>query len=116
MQRRLVTHAQPKEPVDHCEFLGTGRRLGKLRMFHPKKFDFCRLSFREMKSFLRYAIKRHGREDDIVPIVAIGHSTEFSDDGNLRRFLEYLTSARSDGVLSTTFSDCIAQATPGGLA
>lgn len=116
MQRRLVRHARRNGDADYPEFLGTGRRLGKLRLFYPKKFDFCRLSFREMKRFLRYAVKRHGGEGKIVPVVAIGHSTEFSDDGNLRRFLEYLTRARSDEVLSTTFSDCVAEAAVGGLA
>jgi len=107
MQRRLVRHAQPSGPADPSEFLGTGQRVSKLRLFYPKKFDFCRLSLREMKHFLNYAVKRHGKEEETVPVVAIGHSTEFSDDGHLRRFLEYMMSMKSDTVLSTTFSDCV---------
>jgi len=116
MQRRLVTQARQKEASDHPESLGTGRRLGKLRFFHPKKFDFCRLSFREMKRFLRYAIQRSKTEQGIVPVVAIGHSTEFSDDGHLRRFLEYIAREKSDEVLSTTFLGCIGKAGLGGVA
>ena len=114
MQRRLVRHAEPSGTADHSEFLGAGRRLGRLRLFYPKKFDFCRLSFREMKHFLNYAVKRHGKEEKTVPVVAIGHSTEFFDDGNLRRFLEYVTHSKFDEVLSTTFLECNAQAATGG--
>ncbi len=114
MQRHLVRQVRSERTADHSEFLGTGRRLGKLRLFCPKKFDFCRLSFHEMKHFLNYAVKRHGTEEETIPVVAIGHSTEFFDDGNLRRFLEYVTHSKSGEVLSITFLECNTQAATGG--
>ena len=110
MQRRLARGARPTGQADRSEPLGTGKAPRKLRLFYPKKFDFCRLSFREMKRFLRYAVKRHGGESETVPVVAIGHSTEFIDDGDLRRFLEHLAGARSAGASSTTFADYFGKA------
>jgi hypothetical protein len=105
MQRRLrsrIAQAGGPEPSR----LGAGRQVNALRLFYPKKFDFCRMTFREMRGFLRRAIARSDGRDTRVPVVAIGHSTELDDERQLRRFLEHVTESCRSEVVWTTFSDC----------
>lgn len=84
------------------EQLGTGKSATGVRWRFPKKFDFCRLSFREMKSFVDKANRRAlAMGNTNLPVVAIGHSTEYLHDGELERFLEYLSA--NQGLDSTTF-------------
>ena len=88
--------------------LGGGKKTGSLKLMHAKKFDFCRLSFREMKNFLAYAEDRAKSVEAMVPIVAIGHSTEFCDDGCIEDFLSYLNTLGTERIAWTTFNELCA--------
>ena len=100
--RRRIAQAGPPEPPQ----LGAGRQVSAVRLFYPKKFDFCRMTFGEMREFLDRAVARCDGAAGLVPVVAIGHSTELIDGGQLRRFLEYVTTSCSAEVAWTTFSAC----------
>lgn len=71
-----------------------------LRFRYPRKLDFCRMTFDEM----RQAIERvsQGRQaGDCTPFVAIGHSKDFVDADAVWRFLSFL---EEQAVTITTFS------------
>ena len=86
------------------EALGSGRSGKPFRFMFPKKFDFSRLTFGEMKRMVDIARRRCAETPELVPVVAIGHSTEFSDETDLRRFLAYLNQQHAGDVVSTTFA------------
>lgn len=63
-----------------------------LRLRYPRKFDFCRMQFYEMKSVIDRVIQ----EDKLNPqickyIVAIGHSKDLVDIDSISRLLSYLS-------------------------
>jgi hypothetical protein len=100
LRRRIAEAGPPESPG-----LGAGRQVSALRVFYPKKFDFCRMTFRELRAFLHRAIARCDGADRLVPVVAIGHSTELTDKGQLRRFLEHVQTSCRASVAWTTFSE-----------
>ncbi len=83
--------------------MGSGKAIGRFSPFCAKKFDFCRLTFREMKSFISYAIKKTQSFEEDTPVVAIGHSTESTDTECLKRLLDYV--GQQDQVQWATFFD-----------
>ena len=93
------------ESTEDSQGLGGGKKVGGINLMHAKKFDFCRLTFREMKSFLTYAEKSCQNTDAMVPIVAIGHSTEFNKSKDLERFLAYIGQLGPGRVAWTTFNE-----------
>jgi hypothetical protein len=102
MQRRLrrrIDAAGAHEPLG----LGNGRPVNRLRLYYPRKFDFCRMTFGEMRSYLRHALARSQGAEALVPVVAIGHSTELDDDRHLGRFLDHVDSIGGAQVTWTTF-------------
>jgi hypothetical protein len=105
MQRRLRRQIERAGASDAAG-LGSGRHVNALRLHYPKKFDFCRMGFREMRGFLRHALARCRGGDGLVPLVAIGHSTELADGGPRRRFLEYVAGSCRGEVAWTTFAEC----------
>ncbi len=107
LQRQLRRDSKDKICESALE-LGGGKKVGGFKLTHAKKFDFCRLSFREMKHFLSYAQKTCQSSKSIVPIVAIGHSTEFIDDGSLEKFLSYVNKLGAEQVAWTTFNELFA--------
>ena len=57
---------------------------------YPFKFDFCKLNFKEMVSFVRIAQEsKYYQEEGVVPIVAIGHSKDFFNERAFSQFLQY---------------------------
>lgn len=104
MHRRLRRGALAGATLKASRGLGAGRPVSRLGLFWAKKFDFCRLTFSEMRRFLDRAIASCKGTEPPVPVVAIGHSTEFTDDGHLRRFLEYVATLRAAEVQWSTFS------------
>lgn len=76
--------------------VGRGRSLSGIRPFLPQKLDFCRLSLRELVSSVDRARRSCRDSSEPVPVVAIGHSTEFTDSRTLRLFLDHLRSRRPD--------------------
>jgi hypothetical protein len=106
MQRSLERRIAAAGAGDAAPALGTGRPTGRLRLFRPKKFDFCRMTFREMRDFLHRALARCGSAGAAVPVVAIGHSAEVLDVTPLKRFLEYVAATCRGSVSWTTFREC----------
>jgi hypothetical protein len=103
-QRRLLRESGC--PTDADARVGRGHSLSKVRPFLPQKLDFCRLSLRELVSVVDRACKSCERSPSPVPVVAIGHSTEFNDSRTLRLFLEHLRTRRPD-VSFARLGDCL---------
>jgi len=66
-----------------------------LRFRYPKKLDFCRMTLDELTSMMGRVI-REDRNDPSVyrPVVAIGHSKDFTDPKTLNSFLGFLQKNR----------------------
>ena len=71
-----------------------------LRLRYPRKLDFCRMRFEEMRKATEVIIKSTHPEEQRA-VVAIGHSKDFVDDEALAHFLVYL---RERVVSIKTFS------------
>jgi peptidoglycan/xylan/chitin deacetylase (PgdA/CDA1 family) len=73
-----------------------------LRFRYPRKLDFCRMTFEEMREALEGVLEEKQLQlEESSPIVAIGHSKDFVDPEAVRRFLAFL---RDQSVAVTTFS------------
>jgi hypothetical protein len=83
------------------------RLLDYLRFFYPLKFDFCRATADELL-FILEKVRREDREYPELyrPIVAIGHTKDFTDDRNLDSFLSSLS---EKGIAVATFRDVYAK-------
>lgn len=57
--------------------------------YHPKKFDFCKLNFYEMRRMLENVI-RIDAEAKTIPVCAIGHSKDFLIQKDYARLLNYV--------------------------
>jgi hypothetical protein len=78
-----------------------------LRFRYPKKLDFCRMSFEEMRDAVEAACEEgKARRGATSCVVAIGHSKDFVDSDAVRRFLSYL---QERSVQVTTFSRLLRQ-------
>jgi hypothetical protein len=90
----------------------TGRRtLYRLRdlsrLFHPLKFDFCRMTFKELTTMIAAVIADDRRTPTTFkPLVAIGHSKELVDFETISSLLSWLADNRI-GV--STFEDVYAR-------
>jgi peptidoglycan/xylan/chitin deacetylase (PgdA/CDA1 family) len=71
-----------------------------LRFRYPRKLDFCRMTFEEMRNATQLVLKKC-RPGERSIIVAIGHSKDFIDSRAVRRFLQFL---KDQSVSVTTFS------------
>ena len=80
-------------------------RIHQFGLFYPKKFDFCRMTFRELKNYADYTMERLGDSETLIPIVLIGHSKDFVDDGSLGRLFEYINSRYGDKIRYTTYGE-----------
>lgn len=78
-----------------------------LRFRYPRKLDFCRMSFGEMREAMDAVLEQRqtGRGERNL-IVAIGHSKDFVDSEAVRRFLVFL---QDRGVAVTTFARLLCQ-------
>jgi hypothetical protein len=73
-----------------------------LRFRYPRKFDFCRMTFEEMRDVIESVLEAtQGRESERTVVVAIGHSKDLLDFAAIRRFLAFL---REQDVAITTFA------------
>ena len=73
-----------------------------LRFRYPRKLDFCRMTFEEMREVIEIVLKeRQVRRGERSLVVAIGHSKDFVDSEAIRRFLQFL---QERSVRVTTFS------------
>jgi peptidoglycan/xylan/chitin deacetylase (PgdA/CDA1 family) len=78
-----------------------------LRFRYPRKLDFCRMTFEEMREAIQVILKqRQVRRGERSLVVAIGHSKDFVDSETIRRFLTFL---QGQSVHVTTFSNLLCQ-------
>lgn len=84
-----------------------GTILRKLGSFQPMKYDFCKLSARDMIRGLRQAVEDHeGVENGLgTPLVMLGHSKDFWNDRNLAAFLEFVRAECAGSVRFSTFGE-----------
>lgn len=71
-----------------------------VRFRYPRKLDFCRMSFEEMRDTTERALRAAPNERESI-LVAIGHSKDFLDGDAVRCFLVYL---RQQAIAPTTFA------------
>jgi hypothetical protein len=69
-----------------------GRIIKRLCTLQPLKFDFCKLSARDMIRELRRVMKADEMVEDEsdTPVVMLGHSKDFWNDHNLEVFLKFV--------------------------
>ena len=78
-----------------------------LRFRYPRKLDFCRMTFEEMRETVEVVLKRRQLlEQEHSVLVAIGHSKDFVDSEAVRRFLTFL---EKRAIPVTTFSRLLCQ-------
>ncbi|MGA7138843.1 MAG: hypothetical protein WBZ14_14295 [Terriglobales bacterium] len=78
-----------------------------LRFRYPRKLDFCRMTFEEMRGGIELVLdEREVGQEERRLIVAIGHSKDFVDSEAIRRFLAFL---QERSVSVTTFSRVFCQ-------
>jgi len=66
-----------------------------LRVNYPLKLDFCRASAKQMMAMVQTVLEKDRKEPEIYrPIVAIGHSKDLSDIGEVNAFLAFLGANR----------------------
>lgn len=70
-------------------------------------FDFCKLSFKEMKFFLLSAIKKFEKHTGPIPIVITGHSKEYRNNFHFKNFLQWALC--NNQVRFSTFDDFLEQ-------
>jgi hypothetical protein len=70
---------------------GARKWLDYARPLYPLKFDFCRMSFKEMTEMMEFELGRVNlRDGRHRPIVAIGHTKDLKDTGTVNEFLRWL--------------------------
>lgn len=79
------------------------RVLDCLRFRYPLKLDFCRMTAEQMAAMVVPIIREDRREPGIYrPIVAIGHTKDLSDIGEVDAFLGFLS---TNEIAVSTFRD-----------
>lgn len=77
------------------------------RFRYPRKLDFCRMTFEEMREAIEGVLEEgQVRRGERRLVVAIGHSKDFVDSEAIRRFLDFL---QQRAVAMTTFSRLLCQ-------
>lgn len=78
-----------------------GRRSGgMLNWTYPKKFDFTRMTFPELRDYTRTAQRMAAGLAVPSPCVAIGHTTDVGELGYLRKYFDWIKQ-QSDVYIST---------------
>jgi hypothetical protein len=82
---------------------GLYRVLDASRLWHPLKFDFCRMTFDELTRMIGDVIARDRRDPaSFKPLVAIGHTKELADFETIAALLGWL---HDRGIKVSTFDD-----------
>ena len=88
IQRRLEKCELPYGVTDYTFIRKLARWAGHFKLLYPKKFDFCRMTFKELKSYIDYAMAKCSNSKGLIPVWAIGHKGNFMIDGTFNGFLE----------------------------
>jgi len=79
------------------------RLMDFLRLWHPLKFDFCRMTINELTRMVDTVIKEDQRDPtSFRPIVAIGHTKDLIDFQTVESLLSYLEQQK---IKVTTFKE-----------
>jgi hypothetical protein len=83
------------------------KKLGRLRDFvrflYPLKLDFCRMTLDELTSFMNRVLRQDLNDPETYrPIVAIGHTKDQMDLGEVDSFLSFL---KANHIPVRTFAD-----------
>ena len=101
--QRKVPGATHGKPLPH-------RWRDFLRFRYPRKLDFCRMTFGEMREAIGQVLEdEQARPDEHRLVTAIGHSKDLVDFEAIRRVLDFL---RQHAVAVTTFSRVLSQGAP----
>ncbi|MFY9560046.1 MAG: hypothetical protein WAQ52_07420 [Terriglobales bacterium] len=97
--KRLKLHSNTRKASEGSPLPRNWRDFARFR--YPRKLDFCRMTFAEMRKAMTEALEEEQGRKERSPIVAIGHSKDFVDADAVRSFLAFL---RERDVAVTTFS------------
>lgn len=79
--------------------------MDRLRFFYPRKFDFSKMTYIELKEVVDHLIDLEKKTPTVIkPIVLIGHSKNLSDFQSLKKFLEYVY---INNITVTTFQQLL---------
>ncbi len=79
------------------------RFLDLMRWSHPLKFDFCRMTLKELISMTEQIVQEEHKNNTVCrPMVAIGHTKDLVDFKTIKAFLEYL---KGRGIRISVFED-----------
>jgi hypothetical protein len=79
------------------------RLLDFLRLYHPIKFDFCRMTMKELTHMLNKEILQDQKDPDLFrPLVAIGHTKDLIDFATVDSLLSIL---RRQNIPISTFRE-----------
>jgi hypothetical protein len=83
------------------------RLMDVLRLRHPLKFDFCRMTINELTTMVDKVIQEDKKQPgSFKPIVAIGHTKDLVDFDTVDRFLSYL---RDKEIPVSTFTEAFSK-------
>jgi hypothetical protein len=78
-----------------------------MRLRHPLKFDFCRMTLEELIWMTERVIAQHKRSGTYKPMVAIGHTKDLVDFETVDKYLSYLeTKGISVNTLEGAYQRC----------
>jgi catechol 2,3-dioxygenase-like lactoylglutathione lyase family enzyme len=97
--KRLKLHSKTRQASEGSPL--PRNWLDFMRLRYPRKLDFCRMTFAEMREAVMEVLEEQRGRKEARPIVAIGHSKDFVDTEAVKRFLAFL---QDRGVAVTTFS------------
>jgi|SRR5712692_3953071 len=90
------------------------RALDFLRFRYPLKFDFCRMTLNELTSMVDRVVQEDQEEPALYrPLVAIGHTKDFTDPQTVDQFLSFL---RAKGIAVSTFETIYPRLLTGGAS
>lgn len=96
LQRKLATRSR----IRREKLL---RILDFLRLYHPLKFDFCRMTMKELTIMLAKEIQKDQKDpNQFRPIIAIGHTKDLIDIETVDSLLQYL---RTKNIPISTFKE-----------
>jgi len=85
--KRLKIQRKSLETGDGRTFITRLRDLTRFR--YPRKFDFCRMNFGEMREVVRrVSVGLRSKNSGLYPVVSIGHSKDLSDFKSVARILD----------------------------
>lgn len=110
MAKRKLLHVQKKVPFKGDKAQLRERFSDFARFKYPRKLDFCRMKFSDLRSTIDNLI----RQDKInpqtyKPIVAIGHSKDLIDFETVMQFHDYLVTC---GIAITNFRGVLQKLQP----